>query len=83
MGSRVRFPSGSPMFSITWSGAVSPTARSLRMTQIVQGCHGSGRDFVPLGHSGRAAGFIVVAADEMSVLVEVVVESGVNGTEFL
>ncbi len=53
------------------------------MLQEGRSSHGSSRDFLLLGHGGRAAGFIVIAADKMLILVEVVVESGVNGTEFL
>ncbi len=36
-----------------------------------------------LGHGGRSSVFVVVAADEMAFLVEVVVEGEVDGTELL
>ena len=43
----------------------------------------SGRQLTPLGRSDRAFLFEDVAAVEVTVLVEVIVERGVNGGEFL
>jgi hypothetical protein len=38
---------------------------------------------LPLGEGGRSSGFEIVSADEVAVLVEVVVEGGVHGAELL
>jgi len=36
-----------------------------------------------LGKCGRSSGFEIVSADEVAVLVEVIVEGGVDGAELL
>jgi len=42
-----------------------------------------GGERLPLGQGGRASGFEVISADEVAILVEVVVEGGVDRIEFL
>ena len=43
----------------------------------------SGRKLTPLGHSGRAVQLEGIAAVEMAVFVEVIVDRGVSGGELL
>lgn len=47
------------------------------------GSSSSGGERVPFGKGGRASGFEIVSADEVAVLVEVVVEGGMDGAELL
>ena len=40
-------------------------------------------DVLPLGHGSRSSIFVIVAADEVALLVEVVVEGGMHGAKLL
>jgi hypothetical protein len=64
-------------------GAVSPKRTCLRKSQIGQARTNLGDEALPLGQSGRASVLVLISADEVAVLGEVIMEGGVNGAEFL
>jgi hypothetical protein len=59
-------------------GAVSPRPTCLQGGARSPNPRRLGRDLPPLSRGGRASLFIVLAADQMAFLVEVVVEGGVS-----
>ena len=68
---------------MTGGGGVSPTQIRLHWPESGQGRRALCGEHFPLGQGGRALGFVCLSADEVAVLVEVVVESGVDGAELL
>lgn len=60
---------GSQLVS-TWQSSPSPA-------------QASGREVLPLGQGGRAAGFVGLAIDEVAFRIEFIAQGGMNRGEFL
>jgi putative transposase len=65
------------------AGSVKVTRERLRLAQSSRTLQRLGGESAPLGQRVRASLFENVAADEMALLIEVVVNLGVNRAEFL
>jgi hypothetical protein len=59
-------------------GFVRATAGRLRMAQHAQTQERLGRESAPLGQRGGAPLFVDLAGDEMALLIEMVVDLGMN-----
>ena len=66
-----------------FEGAVSRIATRLRLTRLGPKRHPSAGERLPLGQGGRAADPVGLTIDEMALRVEMVVDTGMDGSEFL
>ena len=62
-------------------GVVSPTTTCLHSPQVGQGTQSLSGERLPLSQGDRSLGLVCLTVDEAAVLIEVVVEGGIDGAE--